>query len=190
MMRSPRTKAFDLTQEAQSLRDAYGMTPFGQGCLMARRLIETGVKVVEVQLNGWDTHKDNFTKVGELCSQLDPGFATLLSDLRQRELLSKTLVVCMGEFGRTPRINPEEGRDHWARAWSMAIAGGPIKGGRVVGATNADGTEVASRPVTVPELMGSIMHAVGVDGTKVNHARGRPLSVVDKETPPIAELFA
>ncbi len=191
MMRSPRTSAFDLSQEPTALREAYGMGKFGQGVLMARRLIETGVKVVEVQLNGWDTHKDNFNKVGELCKQLDPAFATLLTDLRQRDLLKKTLVVCMGEFGRTPKINADEGRDHFAKAWSMAIAGGPVRGGRVVGATNAEGTEVASRPVTTPELSATLFHALGVDGEKTNYTRqGRPISVVDNGAKPIGELFA
>lgn len=191
LMHSPRTAAFDLEQEPAALRDAYGRNRFGQGVLMARRLIEAGVKVVEVQLNGWDTHQDNFTRVKNLCDQLDPAFATLVRDLRERDLLESTLVVCMGEFGRTPRINANEGRDHFARAWSLALAGGGVKGGRVVGATSPDGAEVASRPVAVPELMASIFHAVGVSGDEVNYSReGRPLYLVDGEARPIRELFA
>ncbi len=191
LMHSPRTAAFDLEQEPAALRDAYGRGKFGQGVLMARRLIEAGVKVVEVQLGSWDTHQDNFTKVKGLCDQLDPAFATLVRDLRERDLLDSTLVVCMGEFGRTPRINQNEGRDHFARAWSLALAGGGVKGGRVVGATTPDGAEVATRPVTVPELMASVFHAVGVPGDEVNYSReGRPIYVVDGDAAPIGELFA
>lgn len=191
LMHSPRAKAFDLTQEPDALRDAYGRGKFGQGVLMARRLVEEGVKVVEVQLGGWDTHQDNFNRVKALCGQLDPAFATLVRDLRERDLLKSTLVVCMGEFGRTPRINPNEGRDHFARAWSLALAGGPVRGGRVVGETSADGTEVAKRPVGAPELVSSIFHAMGVDRAHTNYTKGgRPLTAVDQEAPPIAELFA
>jgi uncharacterized protein (DUF1501 family) len=190
LMHSPRIAAFDLEQEPSALRDSYGRGAFGQGVLMARRLIETGVKVVEVQLNGWDTHQDNFTRVGALCGQLDPAFATLLRDLKERELLDSTLVLCMGEFGRTPRINANEGRDHFARAWSLALAGGGVKGGRVVGATTPDGTEVAQRPVGVPELMASVFHSLGVDGTHTNYSpEGRPLTAVDGEAAPVSELF-
>jgi uncharacterized protein (DUF1501 family) len=191
LMQSPKTAAFDLDQEPAALRDAYGRTPFGQGVLMARRLVEAGVKVVEVQLNGWDTHKDNFNKVKELSGQLDPAFATLLRDLKDRSLLDSTLIVCMGEFGRTPKINANEGRDHFARAWSLALAGGGIQGGRVIGGTSPDGMEVASRPVGVPELMATAFHALGVDATEVNYSpQGRPITVVDQHAKPITELFA
>ncbi|MDC3378758.1 DUF1501 domain-containing protein [Planctomycetota bacterium] len=180
MMHSPRAAAFDLTQEPDAMRDAYGRNRFGQGCLMARRLIEQGVKVVEVQLGGWDTHQDNFNRTTALNEQLDGGFATLLSDLRQREMLEKTLIVCMGEFGRTPRINANEGRDHFARAWSMALAGGPIRGGQVVGATSADGMEVVDSPVSAKDLMATIAQATGLDPEHTNYTRtGRPLTAVD-----------
>jgi uncharacterized protein (DUF1501 family) len=191
LMHSPRLSAFNLEEEPAAVRDAYGRGKFGQGVLMARRLIETGVKVVEVQLNGWDTHQDNFTKVKGLCDELDPAFATLVRELRERDLLESTLVVCMGEFGRTPKINENEGRDHFARAWSLALAGGGVKGGRVVGATSPDGTEVATRPVTVPELMSTIFHATGVPGDTVNYsAGGRPIYAVDDDAKPVRELFA
>jgi hypothetical protein len=191
LMRSPRASAFDVAKEPAAMRDAYGQNPFGQGVLMARRLVEQGVKVVEVQLNGWDTHQDNFGRVEKLSGQLDPAFATLVRDLRERNLFDSTLIVCMSEFGRTPKINANEGRDHFARAWSMALAGGGVKGGRVIGGTSPDGMEVTARPVTTPELMATVFHALGVDGDKVNHTRqGRPISVVDKYAKPLAELFS
>ncbi len=189
LMHSPRLKAFTLDDEPQALRAAYGEDRFGQGCLMARRLVEQGVRVVEVQLNGWDTHQDNFGRTRALGTQLDAGFATLLADLAERDLLEKTLIVCMGEFGRTPRINPNEGRDHWARCWSLALAGGPVRGGTVVGATTPDGMEVAERPVRAQDLMATIAHAMGLDAEKVNYTSGgRPISVVDGGEP-VKELF-
>jgi hypothetical protein len=191
MMHSPRRRAFDVSQEPEALRQAYGESKFGQGCLMARRLVEEGVKVVEVQLNGWDTHQDNFNRTKPLLERLDAGFSTLIQDLRDRELLQKTLVVCMGEFGRTPRINPNEGRDHFARAWSMALAGGGVRGGRVVGATSADGMQVAERPIGVPDLMATIAHASGLDAEHVNYTSlGRPLYLVDEGGAPIKELLS
>lgn len=191
MMHARSRRAFELEQEPAKLRQAYGQNRFGQGCLMARRLIEEGVKMVEVQLTGWDTHQDNFNRTDALLAQLDAGFATLVADLRERDLLQKTLVVCMGEFGRTPRINANEGRDHFARAWSMALAGGPIQGGRVVGATAADGTSVVERPIAVPDLMATLTHAMGLDREHVNYTpQGRPLYLVDEGGAPIRELFA
>ena len=191
MMHSARIKAFALDSEPEALRQRYGMSKFGQGCLMARRLIEQGTKVVEVQLNGWDTHRDNFTRTAQLCSQLDQGFAGLLADLAERDLLSKTLVVCMGEFGRTARINANEGRDHNAKAWSLALAGGPIRGAHVVGRTSPDGTKVVERPLNAQDIMASIGHAVGIDKDHVNYTKnGRPISVVDEKGKLVPELFA
>jgi len=190
MMHSPRNRAFELDEEPAALRDAYGQNRFGQGCLMARRLVEEGVKVVEVQLNGWDTHQDNFNRVADLATRLDAGFAGLVRDLRDRELLDRTLVVCMGEFGRTPRINPNEGRDHFARAWSLALAGGGVQGGRVVGRTAGDGMAVVERPVTAPDLLATIFHATGLDAGHTNYTGlGRPLTVVDEGGAPVRELF-
>src|SRR5262249_43997482 len=112
MVLSPRLKAFDVSQEKDSVRDRYGRTPFGQGCLLARRLVEAGVTFIEVESNGWDTHQDNFERTKTLSRTVDPGFASLVADLKERGLLEKTLVVWMGEFGRTPRINGNKGRDH------------------------------------------------------------------------------
>ena len=143
---SSRLRAFDLAEEAQSVRAAYGDNNFGAGCLMARRLVESGVRYVEVVLDGWDTHKNNFDRTRELSGVLDPAFATLLDELGARDLLDRTLVVCMGEFGRTPKINENDGRDHYPQAWSAVLAGGGVRGGVVVGATSDEGDKVVTRP--------------------------------------------
>lgn len=189
LMHSPKIAAFQLEQEPQAVRAAYGPGKFGSGVLMARRLLEQGVKVVEVQLNGWDTHRDNFTKVRELGGEVDLAFSALITDLEQRDLLSSTLIVCMGEFGRTPRVNPNDGRDHWARSWSMALAGGPIRGGTVVGSTSPDGTQV-ERPVQTEDLMATICHAMGVDREYTNYTKeGRPIATVDAKGKLIREVF-
>src|SRR5207253_10866847 len=123
MVLSPRLKAFDVAQEKGPVRDRYGRTPFGQGCLLARRLVESGVTFVEVESNGWDTHQDNFSRVKSLAEGVDPGLAALVGDLKERGMLDRTLVIWMGEFGRTPRVNPNTGRDHYPRAFNVALAG-------------------------------------------------------------------
>jgi hypothetical protein len=180
MVLSPRLKAFDVGQEKEAVRDRYGRSPFGQGCLLARRLVESGVTFVEVDSNGWDTHQDNFNRVKTLAGTVDPAFAALVGDLRQRGLLEKTLVVWMGEFGRTPRINPRTGRDHFPRTFSVALAGGGIKGGRVIGASSADGTSVKERPVTVADLFCTFCQALKINPRKENlSTEGRPLKIVD-----------
>jgi uncharacterized protein (DUF1501 family) len=189
LMHTPQLKAFDLEQEDAKLRDAYGRTPFGQGCLLARRLVETGVKFVEVGLYGWDTHADNFTQTRGLMETLDPGFATLIRDLRERRLLSETLVVWMGEFGRTPRINAQNGRDHWPKAFSIVLAGGGVQGGRVIGETDAGGFDIQDRPVTVEDYAATIYQCLGIDVKKqtINES-GRPLRILSAGAP-VRELF-
>ena len=190
MVLSPRMKAFDLEQEESAVRDAYGRTPFGQGCLLARRLVEAGVTFVEVRCGGWDTHNQNNERVKTLAGQVDPAFATLINDLKTRGMLDRTLIVWMGEFGRTPKINPTAGRDHFPRVFNVALAGGGVKGGQVIGSSAADGTEVKDRPVTVPDLMSSICKSLGVDATKENQtAIGRPIRIVEGGKP-VQELFA
>src|SRR5262249_53779449 len=142
MVLSPQLKAFDLEEEPSQLRDAYGRNPFGQGCLLARRLVEIGVTFIEVRSGGWDTHQQNHERIRTLAGQVDPALGTLIRDLKAKGMLEKTLVVWMGEFGRTPKINPNAGRDHFPRVFNVALAGGGVKGGQVVGASSPDGTEV------------------------------------------------
>jgi hypothetical protein len=190
MVRSPRLRAFDVSQEPDPVRDRYGRTGFGQGCLLARRLVEAGVTFVEVELNGWDTHLNNFDATKRLTAQTDPAFAALVRDLRERGRLEKTLVIWMGEFGRTPRINPNNGRDHYPRAFSLALAGAGIRGGQVVGATSEGGNDVKDRPVAVPDLFCTFCRCLGVDPRKENLSpQGRPIKIVDGGEP-IRELFA
>jgi uncharacterized protein (DUF1501 family) len=190
MVKSPRLDAFNLEKEKDAIRDGYGRTSFGQGCLLARRLIEQGVTFVEVESNGWDTHDNNFERVKTLAGQVDPAFATLVRDLKDRGMLDRTLVIWMGEFGRTPQINPKTGRDHFPRAFNVALAGGGIKGGQVVGSTNATGTDVASRPVTVPDLFCSFYKALHINARKENTGPlGRPVKIIDKGEA-VKELFA
>jgi Protein of unknown function (DUF1501) len=180
MVKSQGIKAFDLNQEKASVRDGYGRSAFGQGCLLARRLVEAGVTFVEVDCNGWDTHQDNFDRVKTLSGTVDPGVASLIADLKTRGMLSRTLVVCMGEFGRTPRVNGNKGRDHWPRSFSALLTGGGVKAGQVIGSTSADGTSVKDRPVSVPDLFCSLCHALKIDPRKENlSTEGRPLKIVD-----------
>jgi hypothetical protein len=191
LMQAKELAAFDLEQEKDSVRDAYGRTPFGQGCLLARRLVEVGVKCVQVSLNGWDTHLQNFSANRDQMGILDPAYASLLNDLSERGLLDNTLVVCMGEFGRTPKINVLGGRDHWPQTWSASMAGAGIRGGQVVGKTSPDGTDVADRPISVPDLFATCCQALRIDAEKQNHtAAGRPISIVDANGMAVKELFS
>src|SRR5207302_2953734 len=160
------TRAFNLKEEPAALRDRYGRNLFGQGCLLARRLVERGVPFVEVTLDGWDTHANNFDQVKTLCGTLDPAWSTLMADLKERGLLDTTTIVWMGEFGRTPKINPQKGRDHFPNAWSAVIAGGGVKGGQAVGKTSADGTTVEQRPVSGSDFLATVCKVVGVDPEK------------------------
>ena len=189
LMDSPLRAAFDLEQEKPALRTAYGADRFGQGMLMARRLVEAGVSCVEVALGSWDTHDDNFAKVAALSAQLDAGLSMLLADLSDRGMLDSTLVACFGEFGRTPKINARGGRDHWAKAWSAVLAGGGVMGGQVIGETDADGNEPTSRPVQVADLHASIWHAFGVDPWNEYTANERPILLTPKEGRIVEELF-
>ena len=183
-------QAFDLAQETDAVRDRYGRTPFGQGCLLARRLVETGVTFVEVDLPGWDTHQENFTATRRLSEQADAGFGALIQDLRERNRLERTLVIWMGEFGRTPRINPNNGRDHYPRAFSAVLAGAGIHGGRVIGATSAGGNDVTQRPVGVADLFCTICQAMHIDPRKENVTPiSRPIRLVDGGQP-VRELFS
>jgi len=194
LMKSAESKAFDLSQEPSESRKPYGDHKFGEGCLLARRLVETGVPFVEVTLGGWDTHQDNFNRVKNLSSIVDPAMSALVNDLKQRGLLDSTLVVWMGDFGRTPKMNqrgPNVGRDHYPKAWSTVMVGGGIKGGQVVGKTDAEGATVIERPISGIDFLSTVCKVLGVDYTKQNNSPiGRPIRVVDKGAKPITELFA
>jgi hypothetical protein len=193
LMQSKEAKAFDLSAEPAALRSAYGGSKFGDGCLLARRLVETGVPFVEVVLGGWDTHQDNFSRVKSLSAQVDPALSALVTDLKERGLLDSTLVVWMGEFGRTPRINtrgPKPGRDHYPRAWTSVLVGGGIKGGQVVGKTDKEGAAVVERPIPVVDFLATVCQVLGVDYTKKNDAGDRPIRIVDKGANPIKEVLA
>jgi uncharacterized protein (DUF1501 family) len=190
MMYSPRLSAFDLGEEPESVARAYGDNDFGRGCLLARRLVEAGVRFVEVWLDGWDTHKDNFNRTARLCEKLDPALATLLSELGARDRLARTIVLCMGEFGRTPRINADEGRDHHPQAFSALLAGGGLRGGVVVGATSEDGERVVDRPLSPADLLATVASALGLDPAQKRRAPGgRPVALSDGGVP-IRELAA
>jgi hypothetical protein len=205
LMTAGQKRAFDLSHEPAAVRDAYGRPgrgtagpakpgaggkagggqpgTFGQGCLMARRLVEAGVPFVEVVMGdgvGWDTHRDNFPRTRALSRECDVAMAALVEDLDRRGLLGTTLVVWMGEFGRTPRC-AGGGRNHWARAWSSVLIGGGIKGGQVVGRTDRDGAAVVDRPVGVPDFLATVCTILGIDYTKKNHPPGvdRPIPIVD-----------
>jgi hypothetical protein len=199
LMRSPAARAFELDDEPEAVRDSYGRNPFGQGCLLARRLVERGVPFVEVTLSsvdgrnnqlGWDTHAQNFDAVQALSNVLDAGWSTLMNDLRSRGLLDQTMIVWMGEFGRTPKINESAGRDHFPNAWSTVLAGGGLKGGQVIGNTGEDGMEVRDRPVSVPDLLATVVKGLGLDPTNQNISDvGRPIRLVDAKARPITEVL-
>ncbi|MDA0659803.1 MAG: DUF1501 domain-containing protein [Planctomycetota bacterium] len=188
LLNSGASGAFDLAQEPEKLRETYGKGLFGQGCLMARRLIEQGVPFVEVALNGWDTHNNNFTQVKDLSLELDAGWSSLLTDLHERGLLATTTIMWMGEFGRTPRINGGAGRDHFPQAWSCVLAGGGIAGGQVYGKTSDSGVEVVDGKVGVERILATACAAVGVDPKSTNISdTGRPIAIVDGD--PIEEIL-
>ncbi len=187
-------EAFALKQESDEVRRRYGVDPFGQGCLMARRLIERGVPVVEVSLSdgpaglSWDSHMDNFTIVKRLSERLDRGWSQLILDLKASGLLETTTIVWLGEFGRTPQINAQGGRDHFPNAWSCVLGGGGVVGGSVVGKTSDDGMEVTDRPVTAPDLLATICTAVGVSPDTENVADDRrPIKLSEGKT--ISEIL-
>jgi uncharacterized protein (DUF1501 family) len=177
---SPEVQAFDIADEDSKTTDRYGDTEFGRGCLLARRLVERGVTFVEVKSSNWDTHQDNFEKSADNAGAVDPATAALIADLKDRGMLERTLVVWMGEFGRTPKINARNGRDHYPRVFSAAMAGGGIQGGQVYGASTADGTAVEHSPVTVQDMFKTICTSMKVDANFENISPlGRPLKVVD-----------
>ena len=190
LLTSAQMKAFQVRSEPKEMTAKYGDNNFGRGCLMARRLVETGVPFVEVSSGGWDLHQNNFTSLQRKLPELDKAFSALMEDLKQRGLLESTVVMCMGEFGRTPRINGNAGRDHFARAWSVVLGGGAIKGGRAIGKTNSDGTSVEGESHSSEDLMASVCHALGISLDTVYKAKnGRPMKIAGGGKV-IPELFA
>jgi hypothetical protein len=191
LMRTAAAKAFDLSEEKPAARDAFGRNLFGQGCLLARRLVERRVPFVEVTLDGWDTHGQNATTVRNLSQTVDLAWSALMKDLKERSLLDTALIVWMGEFGRTPRFPRPDGRDHWPNSFSAVLAGGGIKGGQVIGGTGPDGTKIKDRPVTVPQFLATICQALGIDPQKQNLSNvGRPIRIVAPGTQPVHEALA
>ena len=192
---SPQLEVFNLDHEPDKVRDAYGRTTFGQGCLLARRLVEEGVSFVEVfsigshNDQGWDTHKTGFKDTPQLCAEVDPAYAMLLQDLEDRGLLEDTLVVWMGEFGRTPKIKKDGGRDHYATGWITCLSGGGVKTGQVIGATDDDGVKVTDRPVSVQDLFQTFCKVLGLESEhEYVTPQDQPLKLVKGGTV-IEELF-
>ncbi|HQY61589.1 MAG: DUF1501 domain-containing protein [Myxococcales bacterium] len=189
LMRAPQLSAFDLSTTPKATLDAFGDSDFGRGCLVASQLVGAGVRFVEVSLDGWDTHTDNFTRTKKLMGVLDPAFAALLQELERRGLLGTTAVAWMGDFGRTPRINANEGRDHHPGAASAVLAGAGVRGGQVVGETDAEGQKVTKRPVSASALLATLGQLVGLapDDAAISPV-GRPIALTDGGLP-VPELL-
>lgn len=184
-------QAFDINSVPDQQREKYGRTSFGQACLLARRLVEAGVRCVALDFGSWDTHTKNFENLKDkMLPPFDQGVAALLEDLHESGLMTDTVVWCTGEFGRTPTVNKNAGRDHWARGMSMLFAGGGIGGGRVIGQTNEDGEEPVGTSYKPDDAAASFFHALGIDGKKEYHTpTGRPV-MITRDGSPIPELFA
>ena len=191
LMTSDQMKAFKVMDEPAEVRERYGNTGFGRGCLMARRLVEMGVPFVEVDLGGWDNHANIFpTLADQKLPELDKAMSGLVGDLADSGMLDDTVVMWMGEFGRTPNINGGAGRDHWARGWSVVVGGGEFKRGIVVGETSSDGKEVVSEPYTSQDLMASVLKSLGIGlETTFTAKNGRPMKIANSGKV-IQELFA
>lgn len=190
LMRSPALKAFEFDQVSEGDKERYGDNTFGRGCMLAKRLVETGVRFVQVNRGGYDTHSNNFEAMEAHGEVMDPGLASLIEDLAATGMLSKTLILMAGEFGRTPKINKDTGRDHWPNVFSVFMAGGGLAGGAVVGSSDADGAYPNERPVQVADVHATVCHALGIDPNKeVMTPLQRPIKLVDKGIP-VHELFS
>jgi uncharacterized protein (DUF1501 family) len=191
LMTSKQMEAFKVDKEPKEVTERYGNSGFGKGCLMARRLAEQGVPFIEVDLGGWDTHSGNFTALQNTkLPELDKAMSALVEDLEQRGMLQDTAIIWMGEFGRTPRINGNAGRDHWARSWSVVVGGAGMKGGIAVGQTSADGTNVETEPYSSQDVMASVLKALGISlETTFTSKNGRPMKIANSGKV-IKELFA
>ena len=190
LMTSKQMEAFKVAKESEEVRERYGNTGFGRGCLMARRLVEAGVPFIEVDLGGWDNHAGIFTTLeNQKLPELDKAMSALVEDLSDRGLLQDTAIIWMGEFGRTPNINGNGGRDHWARSWSVVVGGAGFKGGVVVGATNEDGKEIITEPYSSQDLMASVLSSLGISlETTFTSKNGRPMKIANSGKV-IKELF-
>ena len=191
LMTTKQMDTFKINKEPPEMLEKYGNNNFGKGCLMARRLVEVGVPFIEVDLDGWDNHRDVFnTLEKQRLPIIDKAMSALITDLKDRGLYDTTAIVWMGEFGRTPRINPNAGRDHFARAWSVVVGGAGFKRGVVVGKTNEDGTQVDSEPYTSQDLMASVLKSLGISlDTTFTTKSGRPMKIANSGKV-IKELFA
>jgi hypothetical protein len=190
LLTSQQMAAFKVESEPTEVKERYGNSGFGRGCLMARRLVEAGVPFIEVDMGGWDLHQNCFTSLDTKLPELDTAMSALVEDLEQRGLLANTVVIWMGEFGRTPRINGDAGRDHFARAWSAVVGGGKLKGGLAVGETSSDGTQVISEPYSSEDLMATVCQGLGISlETTFTSNNGRPMKIANGGRP-IPELFA
>jgi len=185
LMRSEDLKAFDVASEPDAMKDLYGRSAFGQGCLLARRLVENKVRYIEVNRGGWDTHSNNFESVANNCADLDKGLSALLIDLELRGLLQDTMVVLVSEFGRTPRINNGNGRDHWPYGFSAFLAGGGVKGGTVYGKMDKIGRNpVEGRFVDPAGLNATIGYAMGLPLNDIQYSpSGRPFKIAHDGEP-------
>jgi uncharacterized protein (DUF1501 family) len=201
-MTSKQMAAFKIDSEPEKVKERYGVGgtqgggmrrggQFARGLLMARRLVETGVSFVEVDLGGWDNHANiHNTLKDQKLPELDQAMSALVEDLYERGMLQDTAIIWMGEFSRTPRINGNAGRDHWARSWSVVVGGGGMKGGQVIGATNADGTQVETEPYSSEDLMASVCNGLGIRlNTTFTSKNGRPMKIANGGKV-IKELFA
>ncbi len=183
-------RAFDIRREDPRLRDRYGRTTTGQSCLLARRLVEAGVRFVTVNSGGWDHHSNIFTSLDKRLPEIDMALSALIEDLDSRGLLDSTLVLCMGEFGRTPKINNMAGRDHWGHVASLVFAGGGVAPGRVIGSSDDQGAYVTDRPIRPSDVAATIYQAVGVDPNRyLMTPENRPVAILDEGTA-VSELFA
>jgi hypothetical protein len=191
LMTSEQMRAFRIDQESAQTREAYGNSNFGRGLLMARRLVEQGVPFIEVGMGGWDLHNNVFdTLRNQRLPQLDQGMAALAADLHERGLWDHVTLVWMGEFGRTPRINQNVGRDHWAASWSVVLGGGGLRGGIAVGATDRDGIQVEGQSYLPGDIWATVSHALGIPLDTVHTSkRGRPMKIANGGTP-IQELIS
>ncbi len=192
LISSPRTKkAFDIAAEPESLRERYGRSAMGQGCLLARRLVEAGVRFISVRGSGWDHHQEVFNSLSrDNLPEFDRAFSALVEDLHQLSLLESTLVIVATEFGRTPEINVNAGRDHWPIAFSVVLAGGGVEGGRVIGQTDRNCYAVTERPIHVEELLATIYSKLGINFNKVYPTPiGRPVHIIDEPFEPVKELL-